>query len=336
VAIQGEDGSFSIELDNGESVESSAVVLALGFPGPAVMPAKLAALSSSSIGHVESNGGAILSNLRSGERVCVVGGGLTAVQASQLAHRRGCNVTLLTRRALKTRQFDVDVKWFDRRQNRALHFQFLEKSSAERLAMIKETRGGGSVPPMYMEDLKAREASSGLQLICGEIEAAKLAGERVEVAINGQVHVFDRVISACGHRPDCSSLPVIQSLQETWPAETVCGLPVLSQDLQWPQLDRLFVLGALAALQVGPDAANLMGLRRAAQVVVSALDTRAWLKSEASVLGNIRGNRFGALGLPDNSDSEDSDDECSGGSAKSAGKSDDKSDEVELLTCGGE
>mmetsp|Transcript_86852 Transcript_86852/g.221230 ORF Transcript_86852/g.221230 Transcript_86852/m.221230 type:complete len:119 (-) Transcript_86852:69-425(-) len=83
------------------------------------------------------------------------------------------------------------------------------------------------------------------------------------------------------------------------------GLPVLTQDLQWGSLTKLFVIGALAALQVGPDAGNLMGLRRAAHVVAITLDLRCWLKDTGSVVGNIRGNQYSALAALSDLDTDD-------------------------------
>lgn len=58
----------------------------------------------------------------------------------------------------------------------------------------------------------------------------------------------------------------------------------------------IFVVGAMAALQVGPDAGNLMGMRRAARLVANALDCHAWLRERALT------NPF--LALWDDSESE--------------------------------
>lgn len=180
--------------------------------------------------------------------------------------------------------------------------------------MIKATRGGGSVPPMYMEDLKTREALGRLDVIRGEIEAASHLGSTIEVCINGKRCTFDKVVCACGHRADCTSLPLMRQVHQRWPTKMERGFPLLSQDLQWEGLDNLFVIGALSALQVGPDAGNLMGLRRASQTIAGVLDLRAWMRDEKSVLGNIRGNRFSAFG---DSDSDDEGSTADAGSGES-------------------
>jgi len=125
----------------------------------------------------------------------------------------------------------------------------------------------------------------------------------------GEVFSFDRIVNACGHIPNCTLLPLVKDLLEQSEEEIVGGLPTLSQDLQWGNHKQLFVVGALAALQVGPDAGNLMGIRRAAQVITNNLGRREWLRDTTTVLGNVRGNRYAAF-----ADSEsESDAECEPG-----------------------
>lgn len=303
--VRGSDGSFVVELDKGIELEASAVVLALGAPGPPIVPAVLSGLPGHLAFHAQCEDGARLETLRHGERVLVIGGGLTAVQTAQLAHRRGCQVLLLSRRPLTSRHFDVDVKWFDRRRTQGYLFEFLSLPAEQRLRMIRETRGGGSVPNMYMEDVRARMASGRFDIAVGDAEVLDHDGATVQVRIGGTTRRFEKIVAACGNRPDCTSLPLVANLHRRWPAHINGGLPVLSHDVQWGGLKKFFVIGALAALQIGPDAGNLMGLRRAAHIVTSALDSRGWQRDTSSVLVNIRGNRYAAL--HDDSESDDSD-----------------------------
>ncbi|CAH7681885.1 hypothetical protein PPACK8108_LOCUS14552 [Phakopsora pachyrhizi] len=105
------------------------------------------------------------------------------------------------------------------------------------------------------------------------------------------------IVSSTGGKLDFSSIPFISSLlQETQPhsdsgsinsraqniaatsaevvpvAGVVEGLPFLTEDLQWGDKLPLFVLGAYAALELGPDAGNLSGTRGGAERVVSKLN----------------------------------------------------------------
>lgn len=69
--------------------------------------------------------------------------------------------------------------------------------------------------------------------------------------------------------------------------------------------DKLFVVGGLGSLNIGPDAANLMGICHAAQLVANSLDCRCWMR-KADVLSN----RFAAfLLLDDETDASSNEDE---------------------------
>lgn len=279
---------------------AKAVVLALGVPGPAAVPAALSAVPEKLMFHSDFQLGSRLKEVNH-KKVLVLGGGLTAVQVAQLALKKNCKVVLVSRRPLTTRHFDINEKWFDRRKANVYHYEFFQKPVEERLKHIRATRGGGSVPPMYMKEICA---DSRLTFKVGEVELISVQTDSVDVAVDGKVQRFDLIVNACGHRPDCKELPLIKELLQTAPVDVVGGFPTLSQDLQWGDFKHFFVIGALASLQVGPDAGNLMGLRRAAQIVANAMDVRAWLRDTKSVLGNIRGNRYDALGSDSDSDSD--------------------------------
>jgi len=277
-------------------------VLALGAPGPPAVPPAFTHLPERIAFHTDACGR--LSELRKGCRVLVIGGGLTAVQAAQLAVKQGCRVSLCSRRRLVTRDFDIPVEWFNwRRQGRLRHDFWMQPLDA-RLASLRATKGGGSVPPRYMQELGAAEAAGRVEVVYGEAEVGGVNEEGVRIRLAGRWRHFDRVVFACGHRPDCLAFPLVRELQAQWPVQVVGGLPVLSKDQQWGSCRQLYVVGALAALQVGPDAANLMGCRRAAHVVAQSLDLRLWQRSVRPKDGSISvcGNRYAAL-----EDSEDDD-----------------------------
>ena len=156
----------------------------------------------------------------------------------------------------------------------------------------------------------------------GEVEVIDVSDDNVEVLINGKAQRFDLIVNACGHRPSCLDLPLLKELHKVEPVETVGGLPVLTPDLQWGNFKQLFVIGALASLQVGPDAGNLMGLGRAAQMVTDAMNLgKAFSKyknSEQSVQGWYKSNRFAEAFDSSDSDSSDSEDDGKVGSETDA------------------
>eukprot|EP00438_Fugacium_kawagutii_P006816 Skav227014 [mRNA] locus=scaffold456:55310:56680:+ [translate_table: standard] len=296
-SIEGEDGDFTVTLADGRELTAKAVVLALGVPGPPIVPAVLSSVPSTLMFHSDELiwRGKELTQ----KRILVLGGGLTAVQVAQLALKKGCKVVLASRRPITTRHFDIGEAWFDWRKAHLHHFEFFQKPMEERLKHIKATRGGGSVPPMYMKDLCAAQSKRKVMFKSGDMQVVSVLKDSVEIMLDGEVHHFDFIVNATGHRPDCRQLRLIGELLKTAPVDVVGGFPTLSADLQWGNFKQLFIMGALASLQVGPDAGNLMGLRRAAQIVANALDLRAWLRDTKSVIGNIRGNRYDALGDSD-------------------------------------
>ena len=334
---ESDDGNemFTIELCDGTILSAKAVVLAVGAVGHSIVPKNLQDIPSDkmlswkqiqSLSSTNKNKNNSSNDVRN---VMVVGGGLTAVQAAQYALRQGKRVTLCSRRPLVERHFDIDEDWFDRRKANRCMSEFYHKSETERLELLKTTRGGGSVPPIYMKDIQKWERKGLLTRIVGDPHYVKeppkqQEQEHSETRTNkkqsigitfstpsknndnanncnstGPVHHFDRVILACGVQQDCMANPLVQMVHKRWPIRTVGGFPAISEDLQWT--DNLFVVGSLASLNTGPDSGNIMGMKRAARIVSNELSCRSWLR-ESRVLGG----RFDLLAFDDD-DSSDSD-----------------------------
>ncbi|CAE7214885.1 unnamed protein product [Symbiodinium pilosum] len=329
-SVRGSDGNFTVSLTDGKELRARAIVLAVGVPGPARVLPEFDGVPERFMFHSDLHQGSRLKEVKGNKNVLVIGGGLTAVQAAQLAIKRGCRVTLCSRRELTTRHFDVKPTWFDRRVAYRHHFEFFEQPLESRLKHIKAARVGGSVPPMYMKELREAEARGEVELKCVDAQLDTVLSGCVQVKLGSEMRRFDLVVNACGHVPDCRKLPLISELLENFPTDVIGGFPVISQDLQWGSCKQLFVVGALASLQVGPDAGNLMGLRRAANIVANVLGLRAWLRDTASVLGNIRGNRYAALGSDSESES-DSESGSKGSSADSGESSANDENEVSKL-----
>ena len=261
--------------------------------------------------------------------VLVVGGGLTAIQVAlqeveRNKHRKG-SVILCSKRNLVSRHFDIPVSWFNMRtMNKCMAELFYDRPINDRIIALKEARGGGSIPPMYMDQIRRAEQDESLRCVVGDLECesdtskpGSLPGGTIisvkcnkgdgldEGAINDTIlrcEVKD-IILACGLQPtcgtpDCPPTSLIGKVQSRWPVQCEGGLPCVTQDLRWKDGLDLFVVGALAALNGGPDAGNVMGMRRAAQLVANALDCHKWLRDFALV------NPFAAFGDDDSSDDE--------------------------------
>ena len=274
--------TFSVTLADGTEIVSTSVVLALGPVGNPVKPPMIRDVPE----HKVISWKTMQEKLKpSHEVVLVVGGGLTAVQAAQYALRQGKMVYLCSRRPLVERHFDIDTCWFDRRSANKHISDFYHQSESERCLHLRQTRGGGSVPPIYMDDLRKWQASGKLSLIEGEPQLLR-STEKGKVLISmGQKQVaFDCIILACGIKPNCIEHPLVQKIQKQWPAKIVGGFPSVTVDLEWTK--NLFVVGALASLNTGPDSGNIMGARRAASIVANALECKSWLRQEEGALAN--------------------------------------------------
>lgn len=123
------------------------------------------------------------------------------------------------------------------------------------------------------------------------------------VQVGDEVLNFDVVLLGTGSGADCTALPLIQNLLEKWPVPLVGGFPVLSTDCQWRSDVPVFVVGALAALQLGPGALNLMGARHGADIVATKLGVHNNISQ--GKLNGVYSNVFAALGLS-SSDEESS------------------------------
>ena len=321
---------FVVELCGGSSISSKAVVLATGIAGVPLVPKGLEQLQGltpwfklDSIFDEKNE-----EKSTESKSILVVGGGLTAVQVAQKCanHPGNYNTVLCSRRPLIERHFDLPIEWFDHRSSTKCMSDFYHQSMETRFGMLAQTRGGGRVPKIYMQQLLRSETSDSssdssdddsestaetTQSHIERIVTTQLEGRmnaegndhRFLVEINGKQREFDHIVIACGVRAQCEKNPLYQQiLSNLGVVNSVAhGYPNVTQDLEW--MKNLFVVGGLSGLGTGPDAANLMGMRRAAKVVAQRLGYRQWLREV-----NVYRNPFEAL-FPDDSDDSDDDED---------------------------
>lgn len=201
-------------------------------------------------------------------------------------HARNRQVTLVARSYLRKRENEVDVSWMGAA---ALREFWQRTEPMERLRAVRGARGGGSVNARHWVALRAAlkagtlrieeqaavisahydEAASQwtLQLRCGAPDA--------EEAPSSQSITAEVLWCACGSSPDAGHDPVVAPLLsgECVRTRVVGGFPVLtdlSDGLRFPGTP-VYVVGAYAALSVGPAAGLHAGQRIAAEAVVAAL-----------------------------------------------------------------
>lgn len=204
-----------------------------------------------------------------GERVLIVGGGLTSGHLAVGAVARGAEVLLLSRRRLLEKWFDADPNW----PNSTEHQEFVAEGDWEaRWEMIQQARNGGSMTPDMMAHLRQLQQTGKLTLHqrC-QVVRAEWQGDRWQVRCqDGAVLQCDRIWLATGTKLDATQNPLLADVLEEFPTGIVNGLPVLDDHLRWQGCD-LFLMGGLAALQIGPTARNLAGARLASDRIVAAL-----------------------------------------------------------------
>jgi len=303
VRFSGSNGSV-------QRVLAQNVVLAIGAPGKCNVPSLIRSRVPEEL-RVHTSDFVRLGELKRNdtiqkEKILVVGGGLSAVQAAiAFSKKKAAHVTLASRRPLQWRHFDFPLQWFDRRYMRRHFFEFYGTKMEQRPEFIKKARGGGTVPWWYRNQLQ----DSDVEHVTANITDVEYIGESgsVIVTLNDRKIEVDRVVLGTGSSKDCLSIPLIADLQSKFPVDILGGFPLIEEDLRWcKHLRNVFVVGGLASLRVGPSAANLMGARRAAETIVQSLGAYEDLADEKGA--NVRTNPYSALFGSDD-DEESSDDE---------------------------
>lgn len=203
-----------------------------------------------------------------GETVAVIGGGLTAAQLATYFAREGAGrVVLVHRRPFRVHDFDADVGWMN-----PIHLRGFAHvpSWVERRRIISEARHRGSITADIAERLRACQANGQVDVILSEIHGVTEAESRLALRTDTDTIVADRIVLATGFERRRPGGPLIDSLVYDHGLPIADdGYPIPSLALRWAP--GLYVMGALAELQVGPAANNIVGARLAAQRILSDL-----------------------------------------------------------------
>ena len=273
VEIQPHPDGYGLACSDGTTVHAPRLVLAPGLRYQERLPAWAPGLSGCHpkvAAHVESLD--VRHESIVGERILVVGGGLSAATLAAAAAERGARVTLLSRRRLEARLFDADPGWVGPKY---LRFFQSEPEPAARLRMVQRARGRGSVTPELLERLRRRQAEGRLRIVEeGELLDARYDDRRTAVSVTlspeRRVEQFDRVWCGTGYDPSLTRLAWLGPLRDLPHCQ---GRPLVGPTLELAP--SCFVTGWLAELWVGPAARNIAGARHAAGLIVQALRGRS-------------------------------------------------------------
>ena len=204
-----------------------------------------------------------------GEKLLIVGGGLTSGHLAIGAITRGAEVVISMRRKLQEKIFDADAGWLGPKYLKGF---FAEPDFAKRFAMIQEARNGGSMTPAMGIKLRqqARHGKLKIQENTQVVEAKWIDNQWLVKFDDGNCDRFDRLMLSTGNRFDVNCEPLLEEVLQVYPIPVVNGLPILDDNLQWRGCS-LFIMGGLAALQIGPTARNLSGARMASDKMLKAI-----------------------------------------------------------------
>lgn len=214
--------------------------------------------------------------------VVVVGGGLTSAQLTDLAIRRGVTkVWHIMRGPCRVKLFDLNLEWMGKYKNTEQARFWLADSDDERLEIIKSARGGGSITPLFHKTLKKHVTAGKANLITNTtIVDAQFEpreggeGGQWRIKTNPPVDLppMDFMYFATGIQTDFQSLPYLETIMKKHPVQGFGGFPCLNDDLMWRDDVPLFMVGRLAALRLGPGAANIGGAMVGAERVSWAIE----------------------------------------------------------------
>ncbi len=267
---------FCLELSNGQTLMARRVVLANGGGIPQIPEWVRQVVTPYPDDRLLHSGQVDLRGLQlQGERVLIIGGGLTSGHLAIGAIARGARVFLMSRRSVYEKQFDADPGWLGPKYLKGF---WAEPDWHSRWQMIQHARNGGSMTPAILTRLRRLQQDGKIVFYeqC-QVSGARWNREHWQIccdnsAVQGylQEQKIDRIWLATGSQLNATKHPLLNDVLETYPIEVVQGLPVVNEHLRWQGCE-LFMMGSLAALQIGPTARNLSGARAASDRIVPAL-----------------------------------------------------------------
>ena len=213
--------------------------------------------------------------LGAGDRIAIVGAGVSGVQSAlALAERVEQPVTLITRHPITVAHFDSDPCFMG---PRCLKDFLALPTAAERLAAIRAARIPGTIPWDVAESLDAAQRANKIRIVQDEVVRAGVsdntvsgAGAELELHSSRERLHCDRVVLATGFEPRPPSAGLVTATAAaaglTLNSE---GYPALDRSLRWAK--GLYLTSALAELELGPLGPNIYGAHAAFRRILPSL-----------------------------------------------------------------
>ncbi len=264
-----EGGRYVVKTDAG-TVSARNVVLAVG-PGDRYRRPGWAS-NVEDVEHVWDADERPESRIEPGERVAVVGGGVTAGQFATSIADVADETLLCVRKSIQESTTEADPRWINWRHiERQLHS--LPPGSKARYQRVQRARNDGTMPA-YLARKVRKAANVGVRR--GEVITASAGEDGLSLRFeDGGVERVDRLVLATGFRPVYDRSLVGAVADSLGLERGYRGVPLIEDaTMAWRRHDgrpsRLFVTGGLAACTAGPLAGNIHGARRAAERIVGA------------------------------------------------------------------
>jgi hypothetical protein len=202
---------------------------------------------------------------QAGTRTVIVGGGISAASlARRLVAEGRTRVTLLSRHPITTDNLDFDPCWAGPK----CMTPFEAVPYDQRRDIVDGERRRGTVTQEVAAALSACKRSGRLEIVDGGTFSSRAAGRTVQFETTAGMVSADRVVLATGFERGIPGGSFTRGMiAELGLPVAPCGYPRLSRNLLWH--DRIFVMGALAELAIGPAAGNIIGGRHAARRIVA-------------------------------------------------------------------
>ena len=269
-----------IVLESGERIEAKNIILALGpamdketlfWEPPIEYPDSL--IRSSELTQSLLNFKKEKTYFKRVKHLVVVGGGITSGHVVKIAIKNGCKVTLILRSNVKVRQFDIPKKWMGKNRGTLINSFKDISDPCERFCKCAKERQGGSFSPEVYHMLQEYINNGSLTIFeeC-EIDSAYWNNTSQNWTVrldNGDVSYPHAIWLCTGTDVQVTQYPILEDLMSKLPIDVCCGYPQIQKDLSWCKNSSIYVVGALASLQLGPDALNLAGARHAAVMIAN-------------------------------------------------------------------
>lgn len=260
---------WQVQLQSGQKLQAQNLILAIGMSEQLSWPewaSQLKKESPASIHHIFDPNLPDFENMK--PPFTVVGGGITAVHLTlKLNKLFPQQVQLLKRHPFRICDFDSDPAWLGPKNQLAFRKTASYKKRREK---IVNARHKGSIPRDLYIKLRHQIRQNNLLVSDGQVHQVKKEKDLVNLYSKNDhlIQETGTVLLATGFIPTLPGLewltPIIKKHQLKC---ADCGYPITSESLQWGP--NLYVMGALAELEIGPIARNIAGARQAAERIVS-------------------------------------------------------------------